>query len=273
VPSGQTDDALTLGAALRDAREAAGLSVEQVSADTRIRATLVRDLEADQFASSGGAVYARGHVKSIASTLHVDPAPLLALFDQVQGPPADLLMASEPLQGPVTSFGGSAFASAAAALTPERRGPRWGVALAGAATALVGITVVGYVQQDGSPATHAGLNRPPATASPTPGNVASTAPQAPDLSASKPPVRGAQLRLRLIGGYSWVSVSNATVTLFEGTLRDGEFKDFSDVTRLKVVVGNAQPVNVNCGGRDSGPAGGPGAVRRFECTAAGLTVL
>ncbi|MCW2586701.1 MAG: hypothetical protein JWN55_2217, partial [Frankiales bacterium] len=40
-----------------------------------------------------------------------------------------------------------------------------------------------------------------------------------------------------------------------------------------VVVGNALSVSLNCGGRDSGPAGASGAVRRFECTAAGLTSL
>ena len=92
-------------------------------------------------------------------------------------------------------------------------------------------------------------------------------------TASKPPVTGAQLRLRLIGGRSWVSVSNATTTLFEGTLLDGQFKDFSDPTRLKVTVGNALAVNLNCGGRDSGPAGGSGKVKSFQCTAAGLKSL
>jgi hypothetical protein len=94
---------------------------------------------------------------------------------------------------------------------------------------------------------------------------------APDSLASKPAVTGAQLRLRLIGGDSWVSVSNATRTLFEGILKDGQFKDFSDPTRLKVVVGNALPVNLNCGGKDSGPAGQAGQVKHFVCTAAGLS--
>jgi hypothetical protein len=94
---------------------------------------------------------------------------------------------------------------------------------------------------------------------------------APDSVASKPAVTGAQLRLRLIGGDSWVSVSNATRTLFEGILRDGQFKDFNDPTRLKVVVGNALPVNLNCGGKDSGPAGQSGQVKHFLCTAAGLS--
>lgn len=266
------DSPSTLGGALRTAREAAGWSVEQVSADTRIRATLVRDLEGDSFASSGGLVYARGHVKSIASSLHVDPLPLLALFDAAQGAPAqEQVIDPDPLPRAVTSFGGSAFAaSAAAALTPERRGPRWGVALTGAAAILLAVTGIGYLQQGKAPVTQAGA----VGGSPTP---AATVPQTgartpdPESVASKPPVSGAQLRVRLIGGASWVSISNGTSTLFEGILNDGEFRDFSDANRLKVVVGNALAVNLNCGGRDSGPAGPSGKVKHFQCTAAGLT--
>lgn len=277
MPTGPTDSSPqsgpTLGSALRAAREAAGRSVEQVSADTRIRATLVRDLESDHFTSSGGLVYARGHIKSIASSLRVDPAPLLALFDEAQGSPSDPLIEAEPLSRPVTSFGGSDFAaSAAAALRPERRTPRWGIAVASAAVVLAGLIAVGALNNGSPTGQTSAVSGTPASASPSPSPAPPTQ-QPSELTASKPPVTGAQLRLRLIGGDSWVSVSNATTTLFEGLLHAGDFKDFTDATRLKVVVGNAQPVNLNCGGRDSGPAGGAGAVRRFECTAAGLRSL
>src|SRR4051794_22085492 len=150
MPTDEPRDELTLGAALRQAREAAGMSVEDVSADTRIRATLVRDLEADRFASSGASVYARGHVKSIAHTLKVDEAPLLALFDKAQGatPPEVPIAAPEPAAP--TSLGGSDFAlSAAAALLPERRGPRWGIALAGAGVVLVALIAIGSLSGGG----------------------------------------------------------------------------------------------------------------------------
>lgn len=271
---GPTDDAVTLGTALREAREAAGRTVEQVSADTRIRATLVRDLEADRFDSSGGSVYARGHIKSIASALRVQAPPLLALFDQAAGAAPDLLLAPEPMSSPATSFGGSAFAASAAALSPERRGPRWGIALTGAAAVLVGVTALGYSQQSTSPGTRADLSGAGATPSSSPSAPATVRTPGPDSVAAKPEVNGAQLRLRLIGGASWVSVSNASTTLFEGILKDGEFRDFNDPARLKVVVGNPPAVNLNCNGRDSGPAAvNNRKVRRFACTSAGLTPL
>ena len=111
------------------------------------------------------------------------------------------------------------------------------------------------------------------TSSPTVTPLVLTPTSPPDLSAAKPAVTGAQLRLRVIGGASWVRVRNAAGTLFEGVLQDGEFRDFQDPTSLKVVVGNAVAVNLNCGGKDSGPAGSSGAIRRFECTAAGLRSL
>lgn len=262
-------DEPTLGAALRAAREESGQTVEQVSAATRIRATLIRDLESDQFASSMGAVYARGHVKSIAAAVGADPAPLLALFDRAQpAEDAPTIVEVASATAPV-GFDGSAFAASAHALRPERRTPRWGVALIGAAAVLLLLMGIGFA---------GGRGKTPTTALPPPSAAAST-PQvvhtpAPDSVASKPAVTGAQLRLRLIGGSSWVSVSNALgKTLFEGTMRDGQFRDFSDATRLKVVIGNAAPVNLNCGGKDSGPAGGRGQVKRFECTQAGLKPL
>ena len=271
MPTQDRDDDLTLGAALRQAREAAGLSVEDVSADTRIRATLVRDLESDRFTSSGGAVYARGHIKSIASTLKVDAAPLLALFDAAQG--------TEPVEVPIataepvvaTSLGGSDFAlSAAAALRPERRGPRWGVAITGAAAVLVALIGIGSLNNGGSGRDAALGGTPTPTAEATQPTVQETAPA--DITASKPPVTGAQLRVRVIGGSSWVSISNTTATLFEGILRDGEFKDFRDAARLKVVIGNSPVVSLNCNGKDSGPvAPNNHRVGHFACTAAGLT--
>ena len=278
MPTGPSDtppsNEPTLGAALRAARAAAGRTVEQVSADTKIRATLIRDLENDVFASSGATVYARGHLKSIASALHLDPAPLLAVFDRAQGAPQEVrLDAVEPVTAPV-SFGGSAFAGAAASLRPERRTPRWGIAVAGAAAALVGIIAIGYAGSPGRKAVTSSLGE-----SPTPTPVVTSPPAVvktpdPGSVAQKPPVTGAQLRLRLIGGASWVSVSNAAGTLYEGILQDGQFRDFTDPTRLKVLIGNAPAVNLNCGGKDSGQAA-PTArkVKRFACTAAGLVAL
>ena len=90
------------------------------------------------------------------------------------------------------------------------------------------------------------------------------------LSGRKRSSTASRSALRLIGGSSWVSVRNSTRTLFEGVLRAGAVKDFRDPKQLRLIVGNAGAVNLVCSGRDLGPAGGQGAVRRFTCNAAGI---
>ena len=76
------DDVRPLGAALAAARRERGLSVEDVSAATRIRPAIVRAIEADDFDACGGAAYARGHLRSIAQLVGADPRPLVEEFDR-----------------------------------------------------------------------------------------------------------------------------------------------------------------------------------------------
>ncbi len=265
----------SLGATLRAAREAAGRTVEQVSEWTRIRPTLIRDLEADRFESSGAAIYARGHLRAIATAIGVDPAPLVARFDEVTGRAP---VAAEPVRpDPSVRVPATGSIFGAPTGTPaERRGPRWGVAVVGALGVLVVVLAIAFVNGPAAKRQQSvdglsGVVQPTATAGPRTAPKATPAPSVdPGLTAKRPPTTGVQLRVRVIGGQSWVSVRNANSTLFEGVLRDGDFKDFTDPSRLRVVVGNASAVNLNCGGRDSGAAGSSGAVRRFACTASGL---
>lgn len=81
-----------VGGQLRAARLNAGLSLEQVSDVTKIRATLIDAIERDEFGGCGAAVYARGHVRAIAGVLGLDPAPLMTLMSPPdtgeQEPPA-----------------------------------------------------------------------------------------------------------------------------------------------------------------------------------------
>ena len=67
---------MSVGSALAAARQARGLSVDDVGAATRIRPHLVRAIEADDFAVCGGDVYARGHVRALAKAVGLDPEPL-----------------------------------------------------------------------------------------------------------------------------------------------------------------------------------------------------
>jgi cytoskeleton protein RodZ len=264
VPAPDPD--LTVGAALRAAREGAGLTVEEVAARTRIRATLVRDLEADRFGSSGAPVYARGHIRSIASVTGADPGPLVALFDRVADAEAPVPIVDAPLvTAPSTRF------ALPTAQEPDRRGPNWAVAGVAAGAVLVGLIAVGAVVDDpGRSATRLdALSNPPSSVPSATRSAAAPLPS--EATAEVPAFVGADLRIRVIGGASWVRVKNsARKTLFEGVLSDGQSKDFRDATSLNIVVGNAGAVSMVCSGKDLPRAGGNGKIARFSCSDSGL---
>jgi transcriptional regulator with XRE-family HTH domain len=70
-----------IGPALAGARTKAGMSVEDVSERTRIRRTIVSDIERDDYSSCGGDFYARGHIRAIAKAVGADPVPLIEQYD------------------------------------------------------------------------------------------------------------------------------------------------------------------------------------------------
>jgi len=267
----------TLGSALRSAREAAGLSVEQVAAATRIRGTLIRDLEADRLVSSGAAVYARGHVRSIAGAVRADPAPLLLLCDAAGATSASGpgMVAAEPARREHPR-GGSVLLPPSP-LRVDRSGPRWGLALVGALGVLTAVFLLGQAgpgpdQRGTTSVGQLGASGTPSAPSPTAAKPTRVAPTLdPGAVAKLPPPTGAQLRVRLIGAPSWVLVRSGSTVLFEGVLPAGAFRDFSDPALLRIKVGNAAAVNLNCGGRDGGSAGGAGMIASFTCTAGGLS--
>lgn len=65
------------GQHLRDAREAAGLSVDEVAGKLRMPAHVVRSLEQEDWQRLGAPVFVRGQLRSYARLLHVDLEPLL----------------------------------------------------------------------------------------------------------------------------------------------------------------------------------------------------
>ena len=66
---------MSIGETLADARRQAGLTITQVSQQTRIRESIIRDIEQDDFSACGGDFYARGHIRSIAGAVGADSVP------------------------------------------------------------------------------------------------------------------------------------------------------------------------------------------------------
>ena len=81
---------MSIGESLADARHRAGLTVSQISQQTRIRESIIRDIEQGDFDTCGGDFYARGHIRSIAGAVGADPVPLISEYDADHGPVSPL---------------------------------------------------------------------------------------------------------------------------------------------------------------------------------------
>lgn len=73
----------SLGARLKQAREASGMSIADVVQVIRFSAHQIEALERDEFDTLPGATSVRGLVRNYAKLLKLDPVPLLALLDPV----------------------------------------------------------------------------------------------------------------------------------------------------------------------------------------------
>ena len=238
---------MSIGADLTAAREAAGQTIEDVSRGTRIRGELLRRMEADDFSGCGGAVYARGHLRSIAQHLGIDPAPFLEEFDRTTGGP-QAPTAREIYEHEVIAM-------------PERKGPNWTGAMAVTAAVLLVIALVSVFSAN-TPSTPSAAN-PLTTTSPTPSvAVTSAAPTQPPLVAGN--IGGVNLRVRVVNSRSWVTVRADGKTVHEALMRAGDLKDFTAKGKINVVFGNAGAVQIVVNGRDLGSPGGPGEVVRLE---------
>ena len=81
---------MSIGETLARARHQAGLTIAEVSQRTRIRQRLIQGIEADDFSECGGDFYTRGHIRSIARAVGIDPEPLIGEYDRVWRAPDPL---------------------------------------------------------------------------------------------------------------------------------------------------------------------------------------
>lgn len=76
---------MSAGQMLSAARNARGMTLEELADATKLRASILAAMEADDFSHCGGLVYARGQLRSIAPVLGLDPDDLVDAFDDGLG--------------------------------------------------------------------------------------------------------------------------------------------------------------------------------------------
>jgi cytoskeleton protein RodZ len=82
IESLTTEQALTCGAVLTLAREAAGLTQRELAEQLHLLPAIVRALEANDFSAIRSPLYCRGYLISYAKHFKLDVAELLALYEQ-----------------------------------------------------------------------------------------------------------------------------------------------------------------------------------------------
>jgi cytoskeletal protein RodZ len=243
---------MSLGSELLAAREAAGLSLEDVAERTRIRRTVIDRIEHDDFSLCGGDVYARGHIRTLAKVSGIDPQPLVDEYDRLHQPEAP--SASEVFE-------------AETHVARERGGPNWTAAMAAALVLIVAVAAFQLLRGGGGAGSaHGATTSSPPAVSPTstppsPSTVTSTPTpsQQPTLVAKA----GVTVRLLVATGKSWVSATSGTQTLYEGLLAAGDSRLFTAPHPIKLVIGNAGAVRLVVNDVNIGSPGGAGQVVRL----------
>jgi cytoskeletal protein RodZ len=251
----------SVGRALQQARIAAGLTVDDVSSSTRVRIAIVHAIEADDFTPCGGDVYARGHIRTLARAVRLDPAPLLAQFDAAHG--------GRPAPTPAAPL------FEAERIRPERRGPNWTAAMVAAIVAVIGF--VGFTAFKGGDSGNNGKDQvadgaspsPDASASPTPksSKPADQRPVPSDSAIAAAPQDKVTVQVSAPNGRSWISAKDHNGRmLFDGLLNKGDTKTFQDSSKINLILGDAGAIQLYVNGKKIQDDFQPGAVERLTYT-------
>ncbi|MEU9670090.1 RodZ domain-containing protein [Streptomyces bobili] len=247
----------SIGRALQQARIAAGLTVDDVSTATRVRIAIVHAIEADDFAPCGGDVYARGHIRTLARAVHLDPAQLMEQYDAAHG--------GRPAPTPAAPM------FEAERIRPERRGPNWTAAMVAAIVAVVGfVGFTAFKGDDGTtdvadgttPSTSA-----PATPTPKTEKPVDEKPEPSDSAIAAAPQDKVTVQVTATDGKSWIFAKDHNGRmLFDGLLKQGESQTFQDSEKVNLVLGDAGAVELHVNGKKIDDDFQPGAVERLTYT-------
>ena len=238
---------MSLGSLITQARKSAGLSIEDLSASTNIRSSLLREMESDTFVNCGGETYARGHIRNIATKVGVDPLIFIAAFEEEQmhadRSMKDLLVENSVMKQP-----------------EEARKVSWKVL---ATISVSSLFVVGLAQIIISNTSSVEIPKPVTTTSTT--ESKSPSPAATDVTPTEQATvstgAGVELVISATRAKSWLFVSDATGrTLFSGQIARGTTKTFTTDVSLNIKVGNAGGVDLTVNGKKVNSIGADGEV-------------
>ncbi len=223
---------MSIGETLADARRQAGLTITQVSRETRIRESIIRDIEQGDFSACGGDFYARGHIRSIASVVGTDPVPLISEYDAEHGPlgairAADVFEPSKPIK------------------IRERRSPSLSMIVAVVLLAIIGFGAYRLVSHHGrANAVASSTHRPTASAKPT------------VHPSPSPTVTSSDVVIHLTANQDcWVLVTDNSSgsQIYMGVIPAGSSMTWTEKQAVSVRLGNPGGVVLTVNGKRQNP--------------------
>jgi cytoskeletal protein RodZ len=246
---------MSLGSMISKARKDAGLSIDDLSAATNIRGTLLREMEANNFSQCGGETYARGHLRNIAIKLNVDPQIFITAFEDeqmhVDRSMQDLLVENNVMREP-----------------KEVRKVSWKVlvTISVASLFVAGLAQI-IVSSNSTPDIPVAIEET-ATTSPSREAVPEVTPDAttteevvPTDDGTVSTGQGVEVVFTATRAKSWLFVSDSSGrVLFSGQIRAGVTKTFSSDLTLNLKIGNAGGVDLTVNGKKIDSLGVDGQV-------------
>lgn len=227
----------SLGAMLRTAREAQGLTVQEAADATRIRAVLLEAMEAEEWDRLPARIYAKGQLRLYARFLGLDPEEVMTLFGEAgrrlgRLPSLSEALARAPLVSPDLAAG--------LVLVAVILGGGW-------------LAFEELVAPSLSPAA------PPAPTEEPPVEEPSlrTPPANSDVPA--PLIVEFQILSR-----TWLQVTTDGELVFEGLLDAGATQTWAARKRIGATMGDPAAIRVLVNGEDQGPLGIPGQPLTLE---------
>jgi cytoskeletal protein RodZ len=225
---------------MQGARESAGLSIDELSERTSIRAGLIREIENNNFVHCGGDIYARGHLRNIAAIISVDAQTLIDLYNKEHSSELrkihDMLVENNVTRIPT-----------------ERKTISW-KSLAIASVVLL-VSVAGgqiIISNSRTTVTPTVSTSPTATASAEPSPTSSKI-----QNTEVVPSASGELSLTISAarGNSNIDVVIGGASLYKGPLFQGETKSFRAPNSISIYLSNAGDLDLTLNGEKIAPLG------------------
>ncbi len=240
---------MTTGSELRDRRESAGLSIEQLASLTSIRMGLISEMESNNFKHCGGDTYARGHLKNIAMRLGLEPNHFVEMYN------AEHSMDQRAIHDLLVENNVST-------IPREEKTLSWKIPALISLAVLVIIGSVQIVMSNQSSEVVAPVVKESASPEPTetettaPIESATPTPTAAPTETVEDAAGPVTLTLSALRGNSFVNVVVDGKSVLKGSIFQGDEKTFKGESSISLYLSNPAGVDVTHNGKLLAPLGG-----------------